>query len=92
MIGLAAAGHPGFSANPFTLTSDTFPAQAVGLVVGMGGMAGAIGGMLIATIVGHTLHWTGSYMIPFLMAGSAYVLALAAIQLLVPKLEPANIH
>jgi ACS family hexuronate transporter-like MFS transporter len=92
LIGLAAAAHQGFSANLFTLTSDTFPAQAVGSVVGMGGMAGAIGGMLIATIVGHTLQWTGSYMIPFLMAGSAYVLALAAIQLLVPKLEPADIH
>jgi MFS transporter, ACS family, hexuronate transporter len=92
LIGLAAAGHQGFSANLFTLTSDTFPAQAVGSVVGMGGMAGAVGGMLIATIVGHTLQWTGSYMIPFLMAGSAYVLALGAIQLLVPTLEPANIH
>ncbi len=92
LIGLAAAAHQGFSANLFTLTSDTFPAQAVGSVVGMGGMAGAIGGMLIATIVGHTLQWTGSYMIPFLMAGSAYVLALAAIQLLVPELEPADIH
>ena len=92
LIGLAAAAHQGFSANLFTLTSDTFPAQAVGSVVGMGGMAGAIGGMLIATIVGHALQWTGSYMIPFLMAGSAYVLALAAIQLLVPRLEPADIH
>jgi ACS family hexuronate transporter-like MFS transporter len=92
LIGLAAAAHQGFSANLFTLTSDTFPAQAVGSVVGMGGMAGAIGGMLIATIVGHTLQWTGSYMIPFLMAGSAYLLALAAIQLLVPNLEPADIQ
>jgi ACS family hexuronate transporter-like MFS transporter len=92
LIGLAAAGHQGFSANLFTLTSDTFPAQAVGSVVGMGGMAGAIGGMLIATIVGHTLQWTGSYMIPFLMAGSAYLLALAAIQLLAPKLEPADLR
>ncbi len=92
LIGLAAAAHQGFSANLFTLTSDTFPAQAVGSVVGMGGMAGAIGGMLIATIVGHTLQWTGSYMIPFVMAGSAYVLALAAIQLLVPRLDPADIH
>lgn len=92
LIALAAAAHQGFSANLFTLTSDTFPAQAVGSVVGMGGMAGAIGGMLIAEIVGYTLQWTGSYMVPFLMAGLAYLLALAAIQLLVPRLEPANIH
>jgi len=91
LIGLAAAAHQGFSANLFTLTSDTFPAQAVGSVVGMGGMAGSIGGMLIATIVGHTLQWTGSYMVPFLMAGCAYLLALAAIQVLAPRLEPANL-
>jgi MFS transporter, ACS family, hexuronate transporter len=88
LIGLAAAGHQGFSANLFTLTSDIFPAQAVGSVVGMGGMAGAIGGMLIAKIVGHTLQWTGSYMVPFLIAGFAYLLALATIQILSPKLEP----
>jgi len=92
LIGLAGAAHQGFSANLFTLTSDTFPTQAVGSVVGMGGMAGAIGGMLIAKIVGYTLQWTGSYMVPFLMAGCAYLLALAAIQLLAPKLEPANIQ
>jgi MFS transporter, ACS family, hexuronate transporter len=92
LIGFAAAAHQGFSANLFTLTSDTFPTQAVGSVVGMGGMAGAIGGMLIAKIVGYTLQWTGSYMVPFLMASCAYLLALAAIQLLAPKLEPANIQ
>jgi ACS family hexuronate transporter-like MFS transporter len=92
LIGLAAAAHQGFSANLFTLTSDMFPAQAVGSVVGMGGMAGAIGGMLIAKIVGYTLQWTGSYMLPFLIAGCSYLLALAAIQLLAPRLEPANIR
>jgi ACS family hexuronate transporter-like MFS transporter len=91
LIGVAAAAHQGFSANLFTLPSDTFPAQAVGSVVGMGGMAGAIGGMLIAKIVGYTLQWTGSYMVPFLIAGFAYLVALAAIQLLVPQLEPATL-
>jgi ACS family hexuronate transporter-like MFS transporter len=91
LIGLAAAGHQGFSANLFTLTSDIFPSQAVGSVVGIGGMAGAIGGMLIATIVGHVLQWSGSYMVPFFIAGSAYLVALAAIHLLSPKLEPARI-
>jgi MFS transporter, ACS family, hexuronate transporter len=55
-------------------------------------MAGAIGGMLIAKIVGYTLQWTGSYMIPFLMAGCSYLLALAAIQLLLPRLDPAKIR
>jgi MFS transporter, ACS family, hexuronate transporter len=91
LIGLAAAAHQGFSANLYTLTSDMFPARAVGSVVGIGGMAGAIGGMLIAEVVGHALQWTGSYMIPFVMAGSAYLIALFLIQILAPRLEPARI-
>ena len=91
LIGLAAACHQGFSANLFTLTSDMFPARAVGSVVGIGGMAGAIGGFFIATVVGHVLQWTGSYMIPFVIAGAAYLLALAAIHALAPRLEPARI-
>jgi MFS transporter, ACS family, hexuronate transporter len=91
LIGLAAAGHQGFSANLFTLSSDLFPNQAVGSVVGLGGTAGALGGMLMAKIVGYVLQWTGSYRIPFLIAGSAYLLALAVIHLLSPRLEPAQI-
>lgn len=91
LIGLAAACHQGFSANLFTLTSDMFPARAVGSVVGIGGMAGAIGGFFIATVVGHVLQWTGSYMIPFVIAGSAYLVALAAIHALAPRLEPVRI-
>ena len=92
LIALAAAAHEGFSANLFTLPSDMFPARAIASVVGIGGMAGAVGGMLIAKIVGYALQWTGSYMIPFLIAAFAYLLALAAIQLLSPKLEPVSIR
>jgi ACS family hexuronate transporter-like MFS transporter len=92
LIGLAAAAHQGFSANLLTLGSDIFPAQAVGSIIGLGGMAGAVGGMLIAKIVGYTLQWTGSYMVPFLMAGCAYLLALGAIQLLSPRLEMVRIN
>ena len=91
LIGLAAAGHQGFSANLYTLTSDLFPKRAVASVVGIGGMAGAVGGMLIAKIVGYVLQWTGSYMIPFLIAGSAYLVALAVIHVLTPRMEPAAI-
>jgi len=54
-------------------------------------MAGAVGGMLIAECVGHVLQLTGSYMIPFLIAASAYLIALLVIQLLSPKLIPARI-
>ena len=91
IIGLAAAAHQGFSANLFTLTSDMFPKRAVATVTGVGGMAGAFGGMLIAEIVGYVLQHTGSYVIPFLIAGTAYLVALAFIHLLAPRLEPAQI-
>ena len=91
LIGLAAAAHQGFSANLFSLASDIFPTQAVGSVVGVGGMAGALGGIVMAKIVGYVLQWTGSYMIPFLIAGAAYLVALAIIQVLTPSLDPVAI-
>jgi ACS family hexuronate transporter-like MFS transporter len=90
IIALAAAAHQGFSANLLTLPSDMFPSEAVGSVVGIGGMAGAIGGMLIAKVVGYALQWTGSYMVPFLMAGVAYLIGLGVMQLLAPRLEPVT--
>ena len=91
LIGMAAAGHQGFSANLFTMTSDLFPAQAVASVVGIGGMAGAVGGMFIAKLVGYILQRSGSYKIPFLIAGCSYVVALGAIHLLTPRLTPAQL-
>jgi ACS family hexuronate transporter-like MFS transporter len=91
LIGLAAAAHQGFSANLYTLTSDMFPARAVASVVGIGGMAGALGGMFIAKVVGYVLQSTGSYMVPFLMAGFAYLLALGCIQIITPRIEPVKI-
>ena len=92
LISIAAAAHQGWSANLFTLVSDTFPRQAVGSVVGLGGMAGAIGGMLIAKLTGYLLQVTGSYVPVFLMASFAYLTALALIHLLVPRLEPARVQ
>jgi ACS family hexuronate transporter-like MFS transporter len=92
LIGVAAAAHQGWSANLFTTVSDMFPRQAVGSVVGLGGMAGAVGGMLIATFAGFVLEWTGSYVLLFIVSGSAYLIALLIIHLLVPKLEPAKLE
>lgn len=91
LIGIAAAAHQGWSANIFTTASDMFPKQAVGSVVGIGGMAGAIGGMFIAKLVGWILETTGSYVPIFAMAASAYLIALAVIHLLAPRLEPAKL-
>jgi MFS transporter, ACS family, hexuronate transporter len=91
LISLAAAAHQGWSANLFTLASDMFPRKAVGSVVGIGGMAGAVGGMFIALLVGAVLQATKSYVPIFVIAGSAYLVALAVIHLLAPKLQPAAV-
>ncbi|HRI02297.1 MAG TPA: MFS transporter [Pyrinomonadaceae bacterium] len=92
LIGIAAAAHQGWSANIFTISSDMFPKQAVGSVVGIGGMMGAVGGMIISPLVGYILDRTGSYVPIFIIAASAYLIALLVIHLLAPKLEPANIN
>ena len=90
LIGLATAGHQAFSANLLTLPSDLFPRAAIGSVVGIGGTAGAIGGMLIAKFVGYVLEVTGSYGLIFAAAGGAYFAALVALHLLSPRLAPVN--
>ena len=88
LIGLAASAHQGFSANLFTLVSDTAPRQVVSSIVGIGGMAGAVGGMFIAKLAGYILEWTGSYLPLFIIAACAYLINLLIIHLLNPKLEP----
>ena len=90
LIALAAGAHQGWSANIFTLASDMFPRGAVGSVVGFASMAGAVGGMLVAKVVGYTLQRTGSYVPVFIMAGLAYLVALAFVQALAPRLEPVT--
>ncbi len=91
LIGIAASAHQAWSANIFTFSSDMFPKRAVGSVVGIGGMAGAFGGMLIALAVGEILERTGSYVPIFLMAGCAYLVALGIIHLLVPRITQVNL-
>jgi MFS transporter, ACS family, aldohexuronate transporter len=91
LIGLAAAAHQGWSANIFTTASDMFPRSAVGSVVGIGGMAGAMGGATMAVLTGYILERTGgNYMVIFAIAASAYLVALLIIHLLAPRLEPAE--
>jgi ACS family hexuronate transporter-like MFS transporter len=91
LVSLAAAAHQGWSANLFTTASDMFPRQAVGSVVGLGGMAGAVGGMLIAKLTGYILQATGSYMPVFFIAAFAYLVGLAVIHVLAPRLEPVRL-
>ena len=91
LLSLATAAHQGWSANLFTTVSDMFPRKAVASVVGLGGMAGAISGMFISNITGFVLQFTGSYIIPFFIAGSVYLIALVTIHLLVPDLKESEL-
>lgn len=88
LIGLAAAAHQGFSANIFTLVSDTVPRKAVSSVTGIGGMAGALGSMCVSKVVGWVLDATHkNYLAPFLMAGFAYLIAVLLVHLLLPRMQ-----
>ncbi|PIP77738.1 MAG: MFS transporter [Ignavibacteria bacterium CG22_combo_CG10-13_8_21_14_all_37_15] len=88
LLSIATAAHQGWSANLFTTVSDLFPKKAVASVVGFGGMAGAIGGMMIATFAGFILQLTGSYVWLFIISGSVYLIAFFIFNLLAPHLEP----
>ena len=88
VLGLATAGHQAFSANIFTMISDLYPRRAVATVAGMGGTAGAVGGMLMAKAAGWSLT-AGTYLPLLIYAGIAYLLAFAVIHLLVPRMAPA---
>jgi ACS family hexuronate transporter-like MFS transporter len=84
LVGVATAAHQGWSANLYTLASDLFPRNAVGSVVGLGGLGGAVGGMLVAPMVGYWLDWShGAYGPLFVIAGSIYLFAFAVIRWLV---------
>ncbi len=94
IIGIAAAGHQAWSANIFSVSSDIFPKKAVASVVGMGGMAGAVGGILIAQAAGMLLdHYKAlgtietGYYIMFFICGSAYLVAWLIMHLLIRKNE-----
>jgi ACS family hexuronate transporter-like MFS transporter len=90
MIGLACAGHQAFSANLYALPGDLFPRRAAGSVVGIGGLGGALGGMIMAKFAGAILASLGSYQPIFIAAAFAYLAALAVIQLLLPRYRSAD--
>jgi MFS transporter, ACS family, hexuronate transporter len=91
IIGVATAAHQGFSANLYTLPSDVFPRAAVGSVVGIGGMLGAVGGMVFSKYIGKVLEEIGTYTPIFIIAGSAYLVALLVVHILTPKMEPVKV-
>lgn len=92
LMGLATAGHQGWSATLFTLPSDMFPKAAIASVTGIGGMAGGVGGVLLQIGAGAIVQFTHSYVTLFVMACLAYPMALLIIHLISPKLAPAHMH
>lgn len=87
IVGIAGSAHQGWSANLFSFVSDTMPKGAVGAVVGMGGFAGYFTGGLVAELIGYLLKTKGNYILVFAGASSMYVISLAVLHLLVPKIE-----
>jgi len=92
LIGFAAAGHQAWSANIFTLVSDVFPKKATASVVGIGGMVGAVAGILADMVLGSVLDTAGNsgYFWAFLIAGSLYLIILGLVHLLMPKMIPLD--
>ena len=91
IISLATAAHQAWSANLYTLPSDMFPRKAVGSVIGIGGTAGAVGGMIFSLYIGQVLERFGTYSLIFYVAGSVYLIALLIIHLLSPRLDEAKV-
>jgi MFS transporter, ACS family, hexuronate transporter len=94
IIGVAASSHQAWSANIFTTVSDMFPKSSIGSVIGMGGMAGGLGGMIIAKMAGLLFdhykrlgHIDTGYYIMFIVCGLAYLIAwFIMFRLLIPKM------
>jgi MFS transporter, ACS family, hexuronate transporter len=94
LIGLAGAAHQAWSANLFTTVSDMFPKRAVASVIGIGGMAGALGGMIFPTLTGKLLdvfkadgNITGGYAILFSVCALLYLFTFVLNHLLAPRFE-----
>ncbi len=98
VIGLAMSAHQAWSANIYTTVSDMFPKSATATVIGIGGMCGALGGMLIAKLAGKLFDYykgtpepkTG-YLIMFLICSVSYLVAWLIMQALVPKVKKLEV-
>ncbi|CCH54040.1 major facilitator superfamily MFS_1 [Fibrisoma limi BUZ 3] len=91
LIALATAAHQGWSANMYTFASDLFPKNVVASVTGIGGMFGAVGGILLALLAGRIITNFG-YLPMFIISSCAYLIALIIIHLVLPRLEPVRVE
>lgn len=95
LIGIGASAHQAWSANIFTTVSDMFPKKAIGSVIGIGGMAGGIGGVIVSKSGGALFdhykalgHIQTGYTIMFAFCAVAYLIAWFVMKALVPKYKP----
>ena len=98
LIGVGCSAHQAWSANIFTTVSDMFPQKAIGSVVGIGGMAGGIGGVLVSKTGGALFdhykalgHIQTGYTIMFTFCAVAYIIAWSVMKALVPRMKPVDI-
>jgi ACS family hexuronate transporter-like MFS transporter len=99
LISLAAGAHQAWSANIFTTASDMFPKRAVSSVVGIGGMAGSVGGILFPLAIGMILehfklsgNLSAGYNIIFMICGCAYLVAWTVMHVLAPRMTPVELR
>lgn len=90
IVGIAGSAHQGWSANLFSLVSDTMPKETISSVVGLGGFVAYFTGGFVNGLTGHILQKTGSYVWVFAYFSGMYILSLILIQLLVPKIKPTT--
>ena len=86
IVGLAGSAHQGWSANLFSVVSDTMPKQAISSTVGLGGFVCFMTGAVVAEAIGVVLQKTGSYSLIFAAASLLYLVSLAIVQILVPRI------
>ena len=87
IVGLAGSAHQGWSANLYSLVSDTMPKEAISSVIGLGGFVAYMTGGFVNGLTGMILQRTGNYVYVFAYFSLTYLLALLAVQLLIPKIQ-----
>lgn len=94
LIGLAGSAHQAWSATIYTTVSDMFPKRAVATIIGIGGMAGAVGGMIFQVVAGVLLDRLGGagYATLFGICASAYLVAFVVSHLLAPRFEQVTLR
>ena len=90
IVGLAGAAHQGWSANLYSVVSDTMPKEAISSVIGLGGFVCFLTGGFVNALTGVILQKTGNYVYVFAYFSGTYVLSLVCLQLLVPKIADAR--